>query len=549
MPFVDVRTVHPAVRLAAAERVRILRDFVLPELEHFNNEPCPRHATLDEGAAQIPPCRRCGIRFRNHQRVGVAWLYLRGRGLIADQVGTGKTAQAAGLIALLKQTGELDTGRVVCVVRPAVLDQWVDELRRFLPRLTVVTATGTRRERINRYAARWDVLVTGFQMFCRDLDLLDNFTVNTVVVDDVDPLRNHGNQTAYAIKRMSQRAARSVVLTGTPLQKRLEELHSVLEAVGGNEVLGTPAMFRRRYVREELVTVYSTTAGRRVAAKQCVGYRNLDEFKARIGPYTLRRTAADIDDVDLPAIAPPNNIYLDLYPAQQARYEQLRQGILKVIKASGAQVRHTTAATAFLYGAQICSGLATLGEVDAPGTSVKLDWVQSTLVDGDLSDEKVVVFCQFTNTVAALRARLARAGVGTVVIWGRDPDRAARVAARNRFWDDPHCRVLIGTSAIEQGLNLQVARHIICLDLLLNPARMQQLVGRIRRDGSAYRTVYVHHLLARATQEEGYMSLLEREQALSDFVWDEDNQLFNALHPLALLELIGASGRLREVAR
>jgi SNF2 family DNA or RNA helicase len=189
----------------------------------------------------------------------------------------------------------------------------------------------------------------------------------------------------------------------------------------------------------------------------------------------------------------------------------------------------------------VCAGLATLGEQDGPGTSVKLDWVENAVVDGDLSDEKVVVFCQFTNTVQALRDRLTLAGVGHAVIWGRDTRKSARAEAQARFWDDPACKVLMGTSAMEASLNLQVSRHLVNVDQLMNPARMQQLAGRIRRDGSAHRAVFIHNLLTRDTQEAGYLEVLGREQALADQVWGESNQLYEALSPLQLLQLIGSS--------
>jgi len=540
--LVDVRAIPVPTRLAAADQIRSLTNFALPELDWFNSAPCPRHTSIEEGGVQFPPCRRCGVRLRKHQRVGVAWLYMRGHGLIADSTGTGKTSQAAGLLAVLKQTGELDQHRAVIIVRPAVLTQWVAELSRFVPRLQVVTATGTRPQRIETYLAGWHVLITGFQMLVRDLDLMPHFAIGTVIVDDVDPLRNAANQTAYAIKRLARSATRVAIFTATPLQKRLEELHSVFEPIGGLATLGTATAFRHRYLREERVRMYSPSAGRMVNMRKTVGYQNLDEFIAKIRPLTLRRTADDIDDVDLPVIAPPNNVFLDLHPAQRQRYDELRTGVLKIIRAEGTTVTRARAVSMFLYGAQICAGLATLGDPDGPGASVKLDWVLRTL-EGDLSEEKVLVFTQFTNTAAVLAARLDAAGIGHVLFWGRESSKAVRSGAVERFWTDPACRVLIGTSAIEQGLNLQVARHLINVDQLMNPARMQQLVGRIKRDGSAYRTVYVHNLLTRGTQEENYLEVLSREQALADFIWSESNELYAALSPLALLQLVGGTIR------
>ncbi len=540
--LVDTRTLPVETRHVLADKIRTMGDFKLPDLEWFNSSPCERHSTLEEGLRQMPsPCRRCGVKFRAHQRVGIAWLHMRGSGLIADQVGLGKTAQAAGLLAVIKQTGELDGQRVVVVCRPAALPQWVAELQRFLPRLHVIDNVGTRSQRVDKYLSRWDVLVTGYQMLLRDHEHLDEFKLGAFIVDDVDPLRNPKNQSAAAIKRIARESRRVIILNGTPLQKRLREMHSMLEPVGGYAVFGSKTNFMNMYERTERVKVYNRALGREVVTKKTLGYKNIDDFVAKLRPMVLRRTAAHVNDVDLPEIMPPNNIYLDLHPAQRQKYDELREGVLRIVAAEGSKVKRLAAVARFIYGAMVCSGLASIGEEDGPGASSKLDWVETMVVDGDLSEEKVVVFCQFTKAVAALSARLERAGVGHALIWGRDNRKAARAEAQTRFWDDPDCRVLIGTSAMEASLNLQVSRHLINVDQLLNPARMQQLAGRIRRDGSAFSSVYVHNLLTRGTQEEGYLDALRTEQAIADTVWGEANQLYEALSPLQLLQLIGKS--------
>jgi DNA repair protein RAD16 len=191
----------------------------------------------------------------------------------------------------------------------------------------------------------------------------------------------------------------------------------------------------------------------------------------------------------------------------------------------------------FMRGAQICSGLATLD--DGQDDSAKLDWVMDKLT-GDLSDEKVVVFVYFTPNLKALSERLTRERIGHVAIWGGEPSAAVRAERLRRFQSDPACKVLIGTTSIEQSLNLQVARHMILVDTILNPARMEQLAGRVRRVGSAYETVYIHHLMLTGTQETRYPGLLEREQALIDFTWQEDSELFPSLTARQLAELVAA---------
>jgi len=523
----------------AAKKIRTLKDIKLPELKYFNSSPCANHEIPN------PACQQCGVVFRKHQRVGVAWLYLAEKGLLADSVGTGKTIQAAGNLALMKQAGELEESKALVICRPAAVPQWESQLNRLLIDCPVIVGDGVKKKRIEKYMdASWEICVMSYQMVINDLEALDlAFNFQAVFMDDVDPLRNGDTATSYALNRISRKSPRIPILTGTPLQKRLQDLYNVLQPLNVRNVLGSPISFERRYLQKELVSEASSS-GKITTSRKVVGYQHLDEFKEKISHLTLRRTASDIDDVDLPAVI-PTNVFLEPYPLQMEKYNELKQGVLRIIKAhnAGEEIKRTTAIAKFIYGAQICGGLAALGEDDRPRTSVKLDWLEDKLVDGDLSDEKVVTFINFKNNVRALQARLDRHGVKYVTIWGENRSNADRFAAQQQFWNDPDCHVLIGTTSIEQSLNLQIARHLVNVDMIMNPSRMEQLAGRIRRDGSTHSSVYVHNLLTIGTQEEGYLPVLEREQALIDHIWDSRSELFAALSPLELLTLVGGSGR------
>lgn len=522
-------------KAAAAEKIRTLKDIKLPELKHFNSSPCALHETPN------PACQQCGVIFRKHQRVGVAWLYLAEKGLLADSVGTGKTIQAAGNLAMMKQAGELEEKKALVICRPAAVSQWEAQLNRLLIDCPVIVGDGAKKKRIEKYMDEsWEICVMSYQMIINDLEALDTaFAFQAVYIDDVDPLRNGDTATSYAINRITRKVPRIPILTGTPLQKRLNDLYNVLQPFNIRNVLGSPISFERRYMQKELVTVVSDS-GKSSTSRKVVGYQHLDEFKTKIAPFTLRRTAADIDDVDLPAVIPAN-VFLELYPLQTEKYNELKTGVLRIIKAhsnGGPEIKHAAAMQKFSYGAQICGGLAALGEEDRPRSSVKLDWVEDKLT-GDLSDEKVVVFINNRNNVRAMQARLDRQGIGYVTIWGENRSNTDRFNAQQKFWNDPDCKVLIGTTSIEQSLNLQIARHLINVDMIMNPSRMEQLAGRIRRDGSAYSSVYVHNLLTVATQEERYLPALEREQALIDHIWDSRSELFDALSAMELLVMIG----------
>lgn len=558
----DIRRFNTTTREDLAWRIHESRSWKLPRLSAWNYDPCRVHARgWDEeirgkdGVVRThkvydrpkPMCRACGIHFRNHQQVGVAWMYFKKSALLADTMGSGKTASAAGLIAMLVETGELSLfrdrsnrfggmGRAIIVPRATALHQWRAEFTRTMPGLNVLVAEGTKAQRTQLYLQPWQVLLIGPEMLRNDIEMLENFDLSLLLTDDIDPLRNPDTQTSYTLDFLGSRGSeglrpgtdRYIIMTGTPLQKRLPELHAVLDGIGGVTALGGRDTFIRRHVR------YETIDGKQVIT----GYRHLETVKQRIAPLFMRRTAADLDDVHLPTIM-PNDVMLDLYPAQRAKYTELRAGVLKIIKESGTTVKRPEALAKIHYGAAICAGLAALGEEDGPMTSVKLDWVMEQLIDGDLSDEKVVIFVRLKNTIRALQQRLRANNIGFVTVWGEETNKAKRAAAQETFWTDPHCKVLLGTSAIEQSLNLQVSRHLINVDMILNPARMSQLAGRIRRDGSAYQHVFVHNLLTVKTQEERYLPLLEKEAALADHIWNENSELFNAISPLALLQLIG----------
>lgn len=408
----DTRSMPDATRVAAANKVHSLKDFNLPRLRYWNYELCRKHRNgWDEEIKHpetgefvthkvydrpVPGCRDCAIHLAKHQRVAAMWLYLKKRALLADTMGAGKTASITGLLALMAETGELGqgidaVGRAIVVPRAAALGQWQTELNRMVPALTVAVASGSPKARREVYAGSWDILLIGPETLRNDANLLLNFKLAAFVTDDIDALRNADTKTSYWCDRFGNSSDRYIITTGTPLQKRLLELHAVLDGIGGLEVLGSKSVFEKRYIRYEEVP---TENG---GFQRVHSYRNLPHLKKQINPLVLRRTAKDIDDVHMPTIV-PDDIYLDLYPAQRAKYKELQKGVISLLKDGQEKVKHTTALSKIHYGASICAGMHALGEEDGDGMSVKLDWIMDKVVDGgDLGDEKIVIFGALGN--------------------------------------------------------------------------------------------------------------------------------------------------------
>ena len=488
----DVRELDQQRREQMAERVRTAADVRLPPLEFFNSAPCERHEQL------TPLCPDCGIELRPHQRVGATWLYLRYGalgGLLADSVGLGKTAQAAAMLAMARQTGELGTHNraVVICQAPAVL-QWARELRRMLPRLHIAAVTGStaRPKRVEVYLSSWEILVVSERTFASsknrdgDVALISQFPVGVVIADDVDALRTHRTQAAKALKALAAGARRTVDINAGPLQKRLLELHSHLEYVGGNEIFGDDRRFRRDFVKTGSSSFYQRamscatpvpcqrhaggavvrgcprckvghtwpqpsrlcpecgTRGRpdptgrtvlRTVATD-IGVKNLEEFKFKLAPWVLRRT--EVGGEGYPEVQ-PCEIWVDLNPRQRQRYDELRRGTLRRLREGGEEISQAKAAAAFTRGAQICSGLAALDDASAvrnPDDSAKLDRLMRML-SGDLEEEKVVCFVYFRENVEALSHRLDAAGIGHVLMWSNETGAELRDERVQRFTHDP----------------------------------------------------------------------------------------------------------------
>jgi SNF2 family DNA or RNA helicase len=542
------------VRAAMGEVIKGLGDIEdFPELEWFNSAPCPEHAPELNRF-----CMKCGIKLRKHQKVGAGRLYMGLPMLLSDTVGSGKTAQVIAFLAMCRQNGELNLGnRAVIVCKAAaVRNVWAAQLRRLAPGLNVLVSDGEPADRLAGYMGDWEVAVVSSKTFAPakgaktsrdgDVAVLEHMPVGILVTDDLDELRNHTTQGSYAVNRLARRCTRVIILHATPMQKRVVELWCQLQPVGGREALGTLGKVRALYVSRGPKMIVTDDpndpTGREKIRKQVVVDTGLTDdpvlvrqFQEAVGPLVLRRTADDLDDVELPDVE-VNPVWIDLSPRQRQRYEDLRKGVLRVLR-GGQEITFTEAKAAYTRGWQICSGLAALDEGEGTDVSAKLDWVVDALT-GDLSAEKAVVFVYFKKNVAALSERLRAEGIGHVLMWGAETNSQLRDRRLELFRTDPRYRVLVGTTTIEASLNLQSARHLIAVDTILNPARMEQLVGRIRRDGSAWKTVFFHHLLSPRTQEVGILPLLRREQQMSDIIWGEQSDLFRALSPRQMMQMV-----------
>ena len=459
------------------------------------------------------------------QRIGVGWLYVIQRGILADQCGLGKTVQALGLLQLLKSKGML--GRALILVPAASIYQWRDETRRFT-NLSVGIVRGTKTERISIHMQQWDVLIANYEILHRDFEWFMDMRPDVVFLDESTAFKNPNTATANNVKLLTRQARRIYPMTATPIQNNLIDLHSMLEAMHLGLFGGTIA-FQNRYCIVERIKI--PRGGRMIRVPKIMGYKRMDEFKEQVEPFFIRRRYADVG-MQLPDLVVRQK-WLNLTKLQQRLYDELTQKARSTYKRRLIKDFRVN----LHYIQEVLDDAYTYTGREEHMCSSKLDWLMDKIV-GDLAGEKMVVFSRYKRTLTDFKRRLERVGVKYIEITGDIKDKQERYAYQQAFNNNPEIKVCLGTTALEMSINLQAARFVFFIDLMWNPARIEQIVGRIRRFGSQYSACYAVMLLTSTPFEERIIRLLGRKQGLADFVFDERSALFQSLDVEDLYSLV-----------
>ena len=448
-----------------------------------------------------------------YQEEGVLHLTFGRRALLADDMGLGKTIQAIAAAALLKQLRDIQHILIVC---PASLKhQWAREIRRFTS-LSVQVIEGNPIQRRQLYRDLQFFNVINYELVRFDQEELTRREFDLVILDEAQRIKNWRTKTADTVKRL--RSPYAFVLTGTPLENRLDELYSVFQFIDPT-ILGPLWRFNQRYY-----DVQRRPSG----SYKVLGYKNLDELRHRIAPYVLRRVREEVL-LDLPERI-DSNFFVEMTDSQWKAYEEYEHRVAKLM----AQARRrplTPEQHQILLGCLvkmrlICNALALhdpeIKPQDREKTAPKLRELREILDEEVASNgRKAILFSQWSRMLALTEPALERLNLGWVKLTGDVPTKK-RGALIEQFFEDPQCKVFLSTDAGGVGLNLQAASMVINLDLPWNPAVLAQRIARAHRHGQPH-TVNVINLIARDTIEERMLDTLAAKRAVFDAAFDEDS--------------------------
>jgi superfamily II DNA or RNA helicase len=433
-----------------------------------------------------------------YQEQGAMHLAFGRRAMLADDMGLGKTVQAIAASALLKELRDIQRVLVIC---PASLKgQWAREIRRFTS-LPVTVVEGGLLERRKLYAGASFFKVINYELVRHDLDSLLQLNPDLIILDEAQRIKNWRAKTAQMVKQLRSRYA--FVLTGTPLENRIDELYSIFQFLDPR-ILGPLWHFNDRFYDLEQ---------RASGSYKVLGYKNLDELRATIAPYVLRRTRDEVLS-DLPPRV-DNHYFVEMTPAQWKAYDEFKETVARLV----AKARRTALSPkereillmALMKMRVICNALALHDKQilpkDSEKTGPKLSELAQILSEEIASNgHKAVVFSQWSGMLALTEPVIKRVGLGYVKLTGDVPSNK-RGALIDQFFNDAKCRVFLSTDAGGVGLNLQAASLVINLDLPWNPAVLEQRIARAHRHGQPH-SVHVINLVAKDTIEERMLDTL-----------------------------------------
>jgi hypothetical protein len=400
-------------------------------------------------------------------------------------------------------------GERALLVCPASLKtEWEEQIARFVDR-GIGLVFGPRAERLAAYRAPAFFTIVNYEQVLGDADDINAILKpDIVVLDEAQRIKNWQTKTARKVK--SLRAPYAFVLTGTPIENRIDELYSIVQYLDP-ELLGPLFRFNRDFYQLD-------ERGRPT------DYKNLGQLRVRVRPLMLRRRKQDVE-TELPGRT-VKTYFVAMAEEQQLRYDEYKSQASRLLAI--AQRRPLTPKE-FERLQQLLACMRMI--CDTPAildptcrVSPKLEELERILADRlEDPDRKIIVFSEWERMLTMVRELAAEMGVEAAWHSGSAPQNRRR-AEINRFKNDPACRLFLSTDSGSVGLNLQVASAVINIDLPWNPAKLEQRIARAWRKNQT-RSVSVVNLVAEGTIEHQILHLIGQKQALADGVIDGEGDL------------------------
>lgn len=436
-----------------------------------------------------------------YQKEGIRFAIKTGKTIIADEMGLGKTIQAIGCAEFMRKENLISSVLIVC---PTSLKyQWKKEIERFTGCQSVVIE-GNHLRRKKMYDDSTFYKIVSYNSICNDVKILRHMSTDFMIMDEAQRLKNWNTQVAQAMRRIH--ADYMVVLSGTPLENKLQELYSIVQIV--NPFLLGPL---HEFIAD--TTVLSPSG-------QIIGYKNLNEIGERLKGVMIRRRKSDVK-LQLPSRMDSIR-FVPMTKEQAGMHDEFHSVVSQIVtkwnKTHFLSEKDRKRLLLLLSQMRmVCDSTFILDQRSRHDTKIDelMHMVEDMIENGD---DKMVVFSQWERMTRLVCQELEKRGIMYANLNGSVPSEKRKLLMDD-FTSNPDCRIFVSTDAGSTGLNLQVASVLVNLDLPWNPAVLEQRIARIYRIGQT-KSVQVFNMVAERTIEERMLSTLNFKSNMSEGILD-----------------------------
>ena len=437
-----------------------------------------------------------------YQKEGIRFAAKAGKAIIADEMGLGKTIQAIGTAELLRKEGLIGSVLILC---PTSLKyQWRSEIKKFTD-AEVFVIEGSHLKRKEAYNRPEPYKIISYNSAANDIKILGCLQTDMLIMDEVQRLKNWNTQISRAARKIE--SDYSVILSGTPLENKLDELYSIVEFVD-NFRLAPYYLFKDKHIITD-------------ETGKVLGYKDLNDIGKKLGDILIRRRKKDVklqmpERSDKNLFIPMTNEQMEMHQEWQ---NQVRLLVLKWRRMHFLSDKDRKRLLLFLSQMRmVCDSSYILDQKTRYDT--KVDECVNIISDIISEEgEKVVVFSQWERMTRLIAKELEKKEIGFEYLHGGVPSEKRKNLVDN-FMNEPSSRVFLSTDAGSTGLNLQSAATIINIDLPWNPAVLEQRIGRIYRLGQQ-NNIQVINLVTPYSIEEEMLGKLRFKTSMFEGVLDD----------------------------
>jgi len=457
------------------------------------------------------------------QVVGAYFLYKAKDSMLCDMVGLGKSVQS--LTAVEKHMSDKSINFCIIICPSTLKRNWEQEISKWTTKTCVVIdGDKNKRKKLYKQAYKYDYLIINYDLLNWDIDMIDEHIlqkgyVYALIMDEIQYIKNHQTKRSKHTKMISRFAKYSIGMSATAIENSMMDLWSIFQAIDFN-IFGGDGLywhFKEKFIETDWFG-------------NAVGYKDEQTIKERMAPYLIRRMKEDVLD-ELPDKI-ENNYWVELSHIQRKFYDEISNQVVTQISdmEKAEKIKYAEILPMITYLRQCCLSAKLVGHPE--NISTKTDQLIDFLASLD-DKSKIVVFTHFIGMVELLKETLDKYKYKNICIHGNQNSPLFcgvndRVKVINQFNADESCKILVTSDILTEGVNITSANYVVNFDMLFNPAKMEQRVGRIDRLGTKHKVINIVNIIAERTIEEQVFETVWEKRKMSTNILD-NNRMENRL--------------------